>query len=571
LKRPNPGLIVVLAAAAAVHLTVAVMDFPTLARNGFLYDDSFYDFQIARHIVRGDGPTFDGARLTNGFQPLYVALLVPVFWLSGSSDTVPVHLALVFSALLCVATAYILYRILARRVSEAAAIVAAGAWSFSPIVMRQTANGLETALAVFMLAATLLYYLERIRTPADPPARSRFVALGALAGGAILARADLAFFVLAMCLDYLLVLRSRGAHARWRGDVAAAAGTCALAALPWIVYGVVAVGSPLPESGPATRFLAMAYAPFFGLGEASMADHGPTASFVAAHFLRSIETLKVTPAFHPLFRATRKLGEHVDQAAAMELFADVVGVLLLLAFVVWWRRRRRTTGRGGREFEFLLLFAGMMIAAYSSIVFGVFFFLRYYYPLYFVGMIFAALAMDDAIAWVRARSLHARRAALVACGVYAAGFLFMGYNSAFRSTPVYRFYDVARWVRTHTDASETIGAFQSGAIGYLSGRRVINLDGKVNRDALAALRAGHMADYVVSAGIDLVMDSSNVLNLFLGPWSDADGRRLEAERVFTGGEYGVPGWIGYRVSPPRVFNAGSPTGAGSRMQPDRQP
>jgi hypothetical protein len=59
LKRLNPGLLVVLAAAAAVHLAVAVMDFPTLARNGFLYDDSFYDFQIARHIAQGDGASFD--------------------------------------------------------------------------------------------------------------------------------------------------------------------------------------------------------------------------------------------------------------------------------------------------------------------------------------------------------------------------------------------------------------------------------------------------------------------------------------------------------------------------------
>jgi hypothetical protein len=41
--------------------------------------------------------------------------------------------------------------------------VAAAAWSFSPIVMRQTANGLETTLAVFMLAVTVCYYLEKIR------------------------------------------------------------------------------------------------------------------------------------------------------------------------------------------------------------------------------------------------------------------------------------------------------------------------------------------------------------------------------------------------------------------------
>jgi len=153
LKRLNPGLLVVLAAAAAVHFAVAALDFPTLARS-FLYDDSFYDFQIARHIAHGEGPTFDGANLTNGFQPLYVAFLVPIYWVAGSSETIPIHAALALSALCTVLTTYLLYRILARRTSETAAIVAAGAWVFSSIVVRQTANGLETSVAVLMLAST---------------------------------------------------------------------------------------------------------------------------------------------------------------------------------------------------------------------------------------------------------------------------------------------------------------------------------------------------------------------------------------------------------------------------------
>jgi hypothetical protein len=571
LKRPHPGLFVVLAAAAAVHLAVAVLDFPTLARNGFLYDDSFYDFQIARHIAHGDGPTFDGTHLTNGFQPLYVSLLVPFYWVAGANDTLPVHAALVLSALLAVASAYLLYRILARRVSEVAAIVAAGAWSFSPIVTRQTANGLETTLALFMLSATVCYYLERIR-PGARVSRRGLVAMGLLAAGSILARADLGFLVLAMSLDYLLVQRRRRAGYGWRAEFAIAGATCLLACLPWMIYGVVAVGSPFPESGRATRFLALAYAPFFGLGSQSMAADGPTPAFVATHFVRSIDTFKVIPAFHPFFRATTKVGERLHAPRATEAVADALGILALAAMVVWWIRRRRSdAGRECHEFEFLVVFGVMMIAAYSTLVFGVFFFLRYYYPVYFVGMIFAAIALDDAIAYFRTRSFNVRRLALAATGAYAVSLLFMGYTSAFRSTPVYRFYDAARWIKTHTDVSDTIGVFQSGAIGYLSGRRVINLDGKVNREAFQALRSGKLDAYVASAGIDLVMDNSNVIELFLGPWSDAEKKRRDSERVFTGGEYGVPGWIGYRVSPPRVFNAAAPAGAAIHLAPDRAP
>lgn len=568
MKRINPGLFVVLAAAAAVHLAVAVQDFSTLARNGFLYDDSFYAFQIARNIAHGAGATFDGIHATNGFQPLYVAVLVPLFWIARDNATLPIHLALVLSALFTVATAFILHRLVARRASETAATIAAGAWAFSPIVIRQAANGLETALALFLVAVSVQHYLERVRSVPNPSRRA-FVTLGACLGLAMLARVDVGFLALAMCLDYLVVVRSNlragQADARWRRNLGTAIAACALVSLPWALYGISAVGSPVSESGRATRYLAIAYAPFFGLSSPAGLLEGPDAGFMARHLERSIRTLKVTPVLHPVFRGTHKLATRLH---ADEKVANVLGVFVLVGSVVWWARRRRTErGRSAREFEFLLLFGAMMIVAYSTYVFGAFFFLRYYYPLYFVGMIFAGLAIDDVIAWARTRSIPVRRTALAASGVYAAALLYMGYTSGFRTAPVYGFYDAARWVATHTDASETIGVFQGGAIGYLSKRRVVNLDGKVNAEAYDALRAGRLLDYVRTAHIDLVLDSQRVIDLFLGPWSDEERERMTRETVFVGAEHGVPGWICYRVSPSRPFSAGSVSTPGGRLQP----
>ncbi len=566
MKRISPGLFVVLAAAAAVHVSVALLDFGTLARNGFLYDDSFYAFQIARNVAHGAGATFDGIHATNGFQPLYVATLVPLYWIAGDNPSLPIHLALVLSALLTVATAFLVHRIVARRASELAALAVTAAWAFSPIVVRQAANGLETALATFFFALSVDYYLTRVR-PVDAPSRRTFVTMGALLGVAMLARVDLGFLALVMCLDYLLVVRARTRasqpHARWRGNVAAAAAAWALVCAPWALYGTLAVGSPVPESGRATRYLAIAYAPFFDLSSTAGLQHGPDAAFVAHHLERSLATLRVTPAVHPIFRGARKLAERFGGA---ETLTNVLAAIGMVAFLVWWWRRRARTN--DHELDFLLLFGVTMVAAYSTYVFGVFFFLRYYYPLYVVGMVFAGLAVDDAIAWVRRRPLPVRRMALAASGVYAVALLYMGFTSAFRTTPVYGFYDAARWVSTHTDPSETIGVFQGGAIGYLSHRRVVNLDGKVNAEAYEAMRAGRLRDYVRDAHIDLVLDSERVLDLFLGPWSKADRERIARDTVFVGAQYGVHGWIGYRVTPPRSQSAGSLSTPGSaRMQP----
>jgi hypothetical protein len=41
-------------------------------------------------------------------------------------------------------------------------------------------------------------------------------------------------------------------------------------------------------------------------------------------------------------------------------------------------------------------------------------------------------------------------------------------------------YVAARWARDHLDASARVGTWNAGAIGFLSGRQVVNLDGVVN-------------------------------------------------------------------------------------------
>ena len=40
-------------------------------------DDLYYYSQIAGHVASGDGFTFDGIYPTNGFQPLFLFLLIP--------------------------------------------------------------------------------------------------------------------------------------------------------------------------------------------------------------------------------------------------------------------------------------------------------------------------------------------------------------------------------------------------------------------------------------------------------------------------------------------------------------
>lgn len=310
---------------------------------------------------------------------------------------------------------------------------------------------------------------------------------------------------------------------------------------PWLAYGWFAVGRLLPESGAATRFLSLAYAPFFGTGPAELVTRGPDAPFVLLHLQRAVSVLKLTPPVHGLFRAVERAGGAASMSEGAVLAGNLVGAVLLAAFAVWFVRRARRSRVS--ELMFLLVFGVSLVAAYSAYIFGLVFFIRYLFPVHFVATIFVAVFAGDAVSWVRSRGPVLRRAAVAACTLYAAGHLYMACNCCFRSAPVYHFYDVAQWVKENTDRNETIGVFQSGTIGYLSERRVVNLDGKVNGYALAALREGTLEEYLREESIDVLMDDDSVIRLFLG-----DDHHLDETRCFTGGGCGLPGWIGYRIN-----------------------
>ncbi len=515
-KRRNTLAVCVLFVIVAFHMAVAWQDFSTLARNGYLYDDSFYAFQIARNIAEGDGMTFDGVHPTTGFQPLYVFLLVPVFMITGGDPALPIHIALSLLAVFTGMTAYLLYKIAKRYVGFSASLAAAMIWAFSPIVTRQTANGLETAIASFMIVASVWYYLERIRGEDDPQA-SRFFALGLLLGLCILSRIDGAFLALVVVPDYFLVLRRRGASSRILARMALVPAGVVIFYGPWFLFNIIESGSIIQDSGRATRFLSMAYASYFGFGEESLAFCGPDISFIWVHFEHAVSSLKVIPPVQVLFRSAERLDSMLGTGAAFRIISNIAGFLLLIGAgiaVFIWRRDEERSRRG--EVNFLLIYSGLLMLSYSIYIFGSFFFLRYFFPVYLIACIYFAFFLQDGFDWLRARSVTVRRAAVAASAVYLFLFSFFSYSQAFRSHPVYPYYDIAQWIEANTEEGEILGVFQCGTIGYLCNRQVINLDGKVNRDAFFALESGNLGEYLRDEGIDVVIDHAKIIELFLG-------------------------------------------------------
>jgi hypothetical protein len=123
-------------------------------------DDAFYYFQIARNVAHGHGPTFDGIHETNGFHPLWLLLLVPVFGSVSGLDA-GVRAAGTLEAALIAIAAVGLYRGVRSRWGADAGALAALSLFALPGTRGVLRTGLEGALTVALLVGTWCVWQQR--------------------------------------------------------------------------------------------------------------------------------------------------------------------------------------------------------------------------------------------------------------------------------------------------------------------------------------------------------------------------------------------------------------------------
>ena len=83
-------------------------------------------------------------------------------------------------------------------------------------------------------------------------------------------------------------------------------------------------------------------------------------------------------------------------------------------------------------------------------------------------------------------------------------------------------------MRDHVPPGDEVAAGQSGTLGFFR-ERVVNPDGKVNREALAY--QANMGDYLRRRGVKWFVDWQHYAERYLGPDPAAHGWRLVATRA----------------------------------------
>ncbi|MBL8062374.1 MAG: hypothetical protein JNK32_05100 [Anaerolineales bacterium] len=200
LKRFNLFEIVLVTVILGFHLYAATADAYAFPNNWFVRDDAYYYFKVAQNIALGNGSTFDGINMSNGYHPLWMLICIPIFALASSDLILPLRVLLVVIAGIHATTSVMLYRLVKNNLSHTAAILASVFWSFNLYIHATVYEmGLETPIAVFSVVL-LLYSIaqfERSWRGKHLPVK-QFAWLGLLAAIAMFSRLDLVFLAVLM-------------------------------------------------------------------------------------------------------------------------------------------------------------------------------------------------------------------------------------------------------------------------------------------------------------------------------------------------------------------------------------
>jgi len=447
------------------------------------YDDAFYYFQIARNVAQGHGFTFDGLHATNGFHPLWLFVLVPVFALVPGSVP-PLKAVLALEALLVGVTVVVVFRTLRPRLGGAAAAAAALLVVAQPMALTVLRGGMESALLVCLLAVAWSRWLA-LPEDARP---ARWLELGGWCALLFLCRLEGI-----AAAGALLVL---GRAALWR-DLRRAAAllappvACAAAYLAW---SRIAFGTWGPISTHVKRQLA----------QELWAGQGWTRRLLAQVLW--------------LGGMMRGLGLRPLAAALLGL-----AVLAAIAVAVLSRPRQARTLVARAGAAFLLATAAVMVGCARVLQ----------------GMVFEwyRTPVILALAVVAGSLLHGRRLASRAVLAVAAvtcllrapqAWWYAGHTGGLHHLAL----RAADWLHGRVSPQRPAGCWGAGLVGYFAGNGVVNLDGFVNDAGFAreVVQQRALAAYLEREGIVWLVDEPlpNGRPLPLQHFPEAEARAVEA-------------------------------------------
>jgi len=433
--------------------------------NRQLIDDSFYEFTIAYNIGTGKGITIDGHLPTNGFQPAFVFLISPIFWLLKGDKYLAIRLIFLVHFVFYIAAAF-LFAIIARKAfrgiigysEEFAFWCVFLLYLSNPEITSLHFNGLETGCLLFFYSMLWWYYqktgLQRWRD---------YIIFGILLGLTILVRIDVVFLVIIISLFQFFHPSSIPFRIRL-GRFLLIAGLALIISSPWWLYNLLVFGNFQPTSGLAQKLWAIDF------------PRVKTALQILINHLSPFN-------YSSLFWLPTKFVNY----NYLVIFLDIFHLFLLIGGIFILLSNRHSLSlrldldkkyfRRSIIFGLLLAIFGLVLLLYYTLSSWALFF----YHRYFCVFLLFGILLSGVITGI----LFTRYPKLVIYFFIAVTILIsMKYIFTVIKSRIKPYVSPQlKLVQDFVPEREYVGAGQSGRLGYFR-ERTINLDGKVNFYAL---------------------------------------------------------------------------------------
>lgn len=434
-----------------------------------IIEDGYYMLTVAWNTAKGDFFTYNFGQETSGVQPLATVLYAGVAWivqLFGGDKWSFVRGILLLGSVLHVVFAFLIGHIARSPFSEGQRrnVAFLLGWAFALLnfdLFRTFTNGLETGVYLVGLATCLLWTLSRKKISIRES-----IPFGLLVGIVGLIRIDFGI-IFAILLVVLLIQRKISFTGALTSGIFAL-----IVVSPWFLWVHHVTGGWLPSSGGSqSAFIsASKAAPRLKAMLHGLANHA--APWVMDRFWISPSVLTAVsfglagPILYTLRSTDEDLPIDKDKiyiGGAWGVAIVALPLIYLFFFFSFWFYARYTAP------VTILLLPGLAIATTFIVK-------REYHT----------------------RLLYSVSPLLILCFFFWAGrglhFSYQGGKHA----------DTAGFIENYIPENYKVGSFQSGVVGFFN-PNALNLDGKINHNALKYKKEGEMKEYIEKEEVDVVV------------------------------------------------------------------
>lgn len=455
-------------------------------------DDTYLYLEFARNSAHFGFPTFDGANVTNGIQPIWGGFLVLLGAIVRDPDSL-LRLALGSCAILNLATGLVLLRCADRLGSRNVKITVAGCWACYMLGLSPSMMGMENSLHA-LVAAIVVYSLIGLHTDSYACKKRRLLLFGTLLALNAGVRLDSA--VVSLLVAVMVARRTVSAEGKKLPTIVALFGPMVAGAIGFVTVNRIWFGTTLPVSGMMKAFYAEHYLDgmspllvplaialkcmkvLFDVPEWIFSQFLPEGLEVVPVVLVCIAVL--APFMLTLFRS--RLVDRSDSRSALRSIAETLGIVSIIHLII----------------------LATSILQFSDD--------QWYHSWLVIGWIFwIAWAVER---WIRSpvltEKVAIRLVVLFAFVLGAAQALAIPRQlcQTERDDLHVERLALSRWLSSNAASGTKIGAWNAGILAYFTDVPVVNLDGLMNSPEYARLieGGGDVRETVKRLGINVLAD-----------------------------------------------------------------